>query len=123
MMNEIDLEQWQEDGGYGEFLMGTIAEGFCGLPYDAPEHRINKAIYKGTSCGAWVKFDEEGIMVGTIVEGSDAEHSERIDLTGIGLENGDILIQRFSDALERCENFADEVWADIEWEDKWGNSD
>lgn len=117
MMNEIDLEQWQEDGSYGEFLMGTIAEGFCGLPYDAPEHQIKKAIYKGTSCGAWIAFDEKGVIVGTIVEGSDTEYYERIDLTSIGLEDGKLLVQRLRDALERCEDFAEEAWNEVNLED------
>jgi len=34
---------------------------------------IKKAIYKNTACGAWIRFEADGIELGSIVEGSDAE--------------------------------------------------
>ena len=34
---------------------------------------IEKAIYDGTYCGAWINWDEKEIRIGSIVEGSDAE--------------------------------------------------
>ena len=34
---------------------------------------LEKAIYKGTACGAWINWDEKEIRIGPIVEGSDAE--------------------------------------------------
>jgi hypothetical protein len=104
-----------ENAAYGQFLIHAIAAPL-GLQ-DEPE-RIDRAVYKGTSCGAWVRFDEKGIAVGTIVEGSDAEFSKRIDLSGIDTdEAGEAeLNRRFWAALQMCEDFADEVWADMDAE-------
>ena len=34
---------------------------------------LEKAIYKGTACGAWIHWDDEHIHIGSIVEGSNAE--------------------------------------------------
>jgi tRNA-binding EMAP/Myf-like protein len=104
-------EQGQEDAAFGQFLVECIAH-WCGLDGDE-EHlvgRIAEAIYKGTDCGAWVVFDELGIKVGTIVEGSDAEYSERVDVSKLDCGDDDEkqLHERFSDAIQRCEDFADE---------------
>jgi hypothetical protein len=101
----------QEDAAFGQFLVESIAH-WCGFSGEE-EHlvsRIDKAIYKGTGCGAWVRFDELGIMVGTIVEGSDAEYSERIDISRLDTDDDDEkhLHERFSAAIQRCEDFADE---------------
>lgn len=99
----------QEDAAFGQFLVECIAH-WCGLSGDEENlvSRIEKAIYKGTDCGAWVRFDELGIMVGTIVEGSDAEYSERIDISGLDTDDDDEkrLHERFSAAVQRCEDFA-----------------
>jgi hypothetical protein len=117
-VNEVQHARDQENEAYGAFLIETIAKscGFKGTEPDLakPNHGIDRAVYKGTSCGAWVRFDSEGVMVGTIVEGSDAEFSERIDLTGIDIsEEGEtILLERFWDAVQQCEDFADEAWAE-----------
>jgi DNA-directed RNA polymerase subunit RPC12/RpoP len=32
---------------------------------------ISRAVYKGTDCGAWIEFDDEGVLLGSIVEGAD----------------------------------------------------
>jgi len=75
-------------------------------------------VYKGTDCGAWVKFDENGIVAGTIVEGSDSEFSTRIsledELNGGLIEDEVTLIIRFESALAACETFANEVWEEVE---------
>lgn len=104
-----------ENEAFGTFLIHAIAAP-VGLPDDPKA--IYRAVYKGTSCGAWVRFDEQGIMVGTIVEGSEAEHSERIDLAGIECdENGEKeLNRRFWEAIQRCEDFSAEVWAEMDAE-------
>jgi hypothetical protein len=93
------------------FLIETIAKS-CGDKSLTPE-RIDRAVYKGTDCGAWVRFDEKGIMVGTIVEGSDAEFSKRIDLTGIDAsKKGEkLLCKRFWEAVQEAEDFSSEIWA------------
>lgn len=106
----------QENEAYGRFLIEAIAK-TIGIEPDAK--RIDRAIYKGTACGAWVRFDEKGIMVGTIVEGSDAEFSKRIDLTGIDTDEAGekLLAERFWAALQEAEDFSDEVWGQMEMED------
>lgn len=40
------------------------------------EQRLQRAIYKGTDCGAWIRCWETEVVIGTIVEGSDAEFTE-----------------------------------------------
>lgn len=37
---------------------------------------IEKCLYRQTNCGAWIKFFDFWVIVGSIVEGSDAEFSE-----------------------------------------------
>lgn len=39
-----------------------------------PDH-IEKALYKSTACGAWIRWDNRSATIGSIVEGSDAEFS------------------------------------------------
>lgn len=112
-MNIVTFYRDQENEAFGRFLLETIAKA-VGVEPDAK--RIDRAIYKDTDCGAWVRFDESGVMVGTIVEGSDAEHSERIDLGGIETtEEGEAeLERRFWSAVQGCEDFSAEVWAEME---------
>ena len=100
-MDSVSYNRMCEDAAYGDWLVETIANSI-GIEADA--NKIERAIYKGTSCGAWVKFDEKGIIVGTIVEGSDAEYNERIELH----EDEKELCKRFWNAIQRCEDFAEE---------------
>lgn len=100
-MDSVDHMQMCENAAYGEWLIETIAKS---VGVEPVANRIDRAIYKETDCGAWVRFDTEGLIVGTIVEGSDAEYSERIELT----DDEDELCKRFWDAIQRCEEFADE---------------
>jgi hypothetical protein len=102
-----------EDAAYGEWLIETIAESI-GIEPDAK--KIDRAVYKGTSCGAWVRFDEKGIMVGTIVEGSDAEFSKRVELS----DNPHELCVNFWDAIQECEDFAEEHFGHDSWEIEQG---
>jgi hypothetical protein len=106
-MTEIDLYKMQEAEGFGAFLLHAIADD---LGVEPNEKAIDRAIYKGTDCGAWARFDAEGCIVGTIVEGSDAEYSERVSITGIepGDEGAKEFHRRFWEAVGRCEEFAEE---------------
>ena len=38
-------------------------------------NQLERDMYKYTACGAWIFCDDEGVTVGSIVEGSDAEFS------------------------------------------------
>jgi hypothetical protein len=106
----ITWEQYiagEDANAFGEFLVSTIAELYGAKP--RPES-VDRAVYKATDCGAWVRFDAEGIKVGTIVEGSDATYDERIDLDGIDLDDAGAatLVARFRAAIANCEAFAAE---------------
>lgn len=37
------------------------------------EESASKAIYKGTECGANIQFFDDGVILGSIIEGSDVE--------------------------------------------------
>lgn len=97
----------------GRWIQEAIAKS-CGLDRKADEKSIGRIVYKWTTCGAWVRFDEHGVIVGTIVEGSDAEFSERIELDGLDdmdqKEAEKELCERFWDALERMEQDAEYEW-------------
>lgn len=112
-MNEIDAYEMEENAGISAFLVDTIAEEL-GISLDKSmadkESLIAKDIYKDTRCGAWIEFDSEGIMVGTIVEGSNAKYSERLKMT----ENPKTLLKSMWAALERCEDFSDEHFGNDE---------
>lgn len=59
--NMIDLARH-----YGVDTSGTKAE---------VVKRLERAIYKYTNCGAWIQEKMDGVLVGSIVEGSDSEFS------------------------------------------------
>lgn len=53
-----------------------VAEYF-GLDRGAAWHQVEKAVFKGTACGAWIKCETGpkgySLLVGSIVEGSDVD--------------------------------------------------
>jgi hypothetical protein len=104
-MNEVTAQREQENNEFGLFLLETIA-GIYGCEPDT--RLIAKYVYKCTDCGAWIRFDGKGIIVGTIIEGSEAEYSYRIDLNGIEPSEAGAakLCHRFYNALDACEDFA-----------------
>lgn len=114
----------EEHAAFGTFLVQTIAES-CGITVEPTfkcselERKIDRAVYKGTDCGAWVRFDERGIVVGSIVEGSDAEFSERIDLTGVDIsdEGAKILTERFWNTIEKINGLACDAWEEANCSD------
>ena len=73
------------------------------------ESIAKKAIYKGTDCGAWIKFEDDGITVGSIVEGSDAE------ITKPKLEFP-FEARQFWDLLEEVNYEACEAWEEANYE-------
>jgi len=70
--------------------------------------KIDNCVNKSTSCGCFVKFDDEGLFVGTIV--NDLEYSERIKVKDLFKKKNPTkkLTKRFWKALDNCERFADE---------------
>lgn len=64
---------------------------------------LKRAVYKYTSCGAWVAFEDGCVKVGSIVEGVDQTTETHT------------LVYPFTDhdwdmALEAVEKEADEIW-------------
>lgn len=109
----MDLNSYNamcEDAAFGDWLVETIADSIGieskNIKGSELRRKIDRAIYKGTDCGAWVRFDEKGIIVGTIVEGRNEEYVERIQLPQD--DDPQELCKRFWAAIENCENFAEE---------------
>ena len=84
---------------------------------------LQRNVYKYTACGAWVSEGEQGVFLGSIVEGSDQctmTHNLQYPFT----------IDQFQDALQAVEDEADEIWKathgcedchDHPQVDEWGN--
>lgn len=72
MYDEVDFERDCELAAIGQAIIEDTAS-WCGLPESASIGEIEKAIYRGTCCGAYIHFTEFGVVIGSIVEGSDAE--------------------------------------------------
>ena len=72
--------------------------------------QLNHYVYKYTDCGAWIAWDDNSVTIGSIVEGSDAEFSQRF------------LFPVDSDELDawvtELEQLCDDEWheANEEWE-------
>lgn len=114
-MDEIDLFRMQENEAFGAWLIEAIGRPL-GIGGANAAKRIDKAIYKGTECGAWVQFDEHGIIVGSIVEGSDAEFSKRVNLEGIDFDTEgaeEELNRRFYEAIDEINDLAVDHWNEI----------
>ena len=45
---------------------------FLGIDEDS----LERAVYKGTACGAYIHWNDKSLTIGSIVEGSDAEFSK-----------------------------------------------
>lgn len=74
-----------------------------GSPRGNNSLRLNSQVYKSTSCGAWARLLPNGVIFGSIVEGSEAE------------VNTDPLIFPFTeDALKKTLNYIERE-ADILW--------
>lgn len=102
------------DINYDSSWIQTAIANSMGLPDDASESQIDRALYKGTNCGAYVKFDHLGVLVGSIVEGSDAEFLDRLDLSGLDDldqdESEKQLVDRFWKLVQWVEDSCEEEW-------------
>ena len=65
------------------------------------EH-LKRAIYKYTDCGAWIDWDSNGVAIGAIVEGSDAEFSRYFDYP--------FTSEAYENWLEELDVLTDEAW-------------
>lgn len=60
--------------GYSEGVCFNIEDYAKAL--ETTVDRLEKDMYNYTDCGAWITWDEDGITIGSIVEGSDAEFEQ-----------------------------------------------
>tara|TARA_R100000005_G_C4905597_1_gene145670 strand:- start:404 stop:682 length:279 start_codon:yes stop_codon:yes gene_type:complete len=65
--------------------------------------QVQKNTFKFTECGAYIEEDEDGIAIGSIIEGSDLETSKTF-------LRYPFEIQEFWDALEATEKEAQQLW-------------
>lgn len=75
---------------------------------------VEKGVFRYTSCGASIQIFPNRVIVGTIVEGCDAEFTANplyFPFT----------VNEFFACLQECEDFAQEIWADMEEgdEEEW----
>jgi len=85
--------------GGNPFFIETIAAAL-GVPAAVSEIKI--AVYKHAKSGVWIKFDDDGVIIGVNVP-SNGEYSERIDCTV-----SELLVERFWTAIANCDNYASE---------------
>lgn len=71
---------------------------------------LDKAIYKGTSCGATVQKIEGGIRIGSIVEGVDGDGTEYHEL------KYPFEITTFWNTVQAVEDEAEEIWNEAQAE-------
>lgn len=78
---------------------------YGGDPSNQNESLIKRRVYKYTDCGAWISFNEGGVKLGSIVEGSD-HGADTIDLTW------EEIPVKFTESLDVIEGQCDLIW---EW--------
>ena len=75
------------------------------------EEEAKRNIYKNTDCGAFIEFEKDGIVLGSIVEGSDE------GTTTFKLKYKDITEDKLENIMARIENEANLIW---NWANKTG---
>ena len=84
--------------------------------YDLAEHvetdvqSLKRAIYRGTECGAWIEWNTEKVVIGSIVEGSEAEFSEEFRFPFDS--------KKYDDWIEELEALCDQAWWDANGEEE-----
>ena len=73
------------------------------------EEEAKRNLYKYTECGAFIEFEKDGIVLGSIVEGSES------GTTTFKLKYKDITEDKLEDILARIENEASLIW---DWANK-----
>ena len=68
--NQDDVEETGENPASD--LIATEADVLMWLSAESRE-QAERHLYKFTDCGAWILWHDDGIQLGSIVEGSDAE--------------------------------------------------
>jgi hypothetical protein len=109
--NEVQYERMCEHAAFGEFLIRTIAEL---LKCEPNQRAIQEAFRKTSCCGAFVVFDVNGIMVGSVVEAYDAEVGIRVIVEDLDTDDAgaEELKRRFRKVVSRMESEVDRILTD-----------
>lgn len=81
------------------------------------EEQAKRNLYKYTDCGAFIEFEKDGIVIGSIVEGSDE------GTTTFKLKYKDISEDKLEDIIARIESEASLIWDWANEEDETGLTD
>lgn len=93
------------------------------IPEDKVQRYISSHLFKFTTCGAWIKFNEGGVEVGSIVEGTDVETASHT--LGYPFTLGE-----YYSIVEQVENEARYIWSQTHgceqceqdgYEGEWGH--
>ena len=103
MNDEIRQHDSDEAAALGAALVAKVAA-FFGC--EAREAACIRRAYKDTDCGAWLRFTETGLEMGSIVEGSDAE----IDTTPLRWTGEEDVAAWLREAITYIEGEADMLW-------------
>lgn len=76
------------------------------------EEGVKRYLYKYTNCGAWIEFQNDGFVIGSIVEGSD-QGTDSFQFKYNELTDADELDK----AIQEIENQAELIWI---WANKIG---
>ncbi len=82
-------------------IINNIMDIVEGKGLERPE-QLHRYVYKYTDCGAWIAWDDNSVTIGSIVEGSDAEFSERFEFP----VDSDVL----DGWVNELEQLCDEAW-------------
>lgn len=115
--SHLDREEQVARWEHYEDCIKHVANALYGVRDDWQETKrlIDKAIYKGTSCGAWIQFgdDEEdgplSVTVGSIVEGVEWS-TETHELKTDDYEDPEAFRKALWEALDMVETEAQEIW-------------
>lgn len=127
-MNEIDYERMQEDAAIGQAIVANLEAILSDNAADMTVVSLDRSLYKYTECGAHLSVqlhdgtwrhsgdltgikngDVRQLLVGSIVEGSDAEaRAEPIDL--LAFEDPQEAVRVFNKTVEWVNDEACTLW-------------
>lgn len=72
---------------------------------------MSRQLYKSTACGAWIAEEKDGVAIGSIVEGSDADCQTR------RIKWADVTAESLEEAIAAIEEEANELWEEANEEE------
>jgi hypothetical protein len=90
-------------------LHKLVLDYFCALDEESAKRRL----YKDTECGAWIEFEDDGVNIGSIVEGTDACATTVFLSYNEGFDEDDI-----NEAILSVEDEVEAIRAELEREDE-----